>query len=186
MTIEVCPFHADEGIRGVLLADDVGTETFECDRSGHPHAGPWRWSRVPAPPEHDGVSGLAAELGLDVELPAAVASYDGRWVEYGLVERAYALAHPEGFQQLIDAYGHTHLQPSQYTASAYLARTLGDLSRVGTVLFHSGRGTGRWSYNTDISYWAVAPVPDWKDRLTWATAGVDVDYVSSTEPASRN
>jgi hypothetical protein len=48
---------------------------------------------------------------------------------------------------------------------------------VGTVLFHAGRGTGRWSYNSDISYWALRPAPDWEDRLTWDEAGADVDYV---------
>jgi len=184
MTIEVCPFHGDEGVSGVPLGDEAGTVAFECDRSGHPEPGPFRWSRVPEPPAVPGMSGLAAELGLDSELPAAVASYGGRWVEYGLVERAYALAHPAGFQRLLDAYGHTHLQPSQYTASAYIARTLGDLSRLGTVLFHTGRGTGRWSYNSDISYWAVAPEPDWGDHLTWAASGFDVDYIPTAGRAA--
>ncbi len=73
-------------------------------------------------------------------------------MEYGLVERAYALGRRNDFQQLLDTYGHTHFRPSRYTVSAHLARTLGGLSRLGTVLFHAGRGTGRWSYNSDISY----------------------------------
>ena len=177
MTIQVCPFHADEGTHGTPLQDEARTEMFECHRRGHPRPGPWTWSSVPEPPNAAGVSGMAAELGLHLELPAAVATYGGRWVDYGLVERAYAQAHPNDFRRLLALYGHTHLAPSQYTASAYLARTLGELSRLGTVLFHPGRGTGRWSYNSDISYWAIPPEPDWDNRLTWHEAGAEIDYV---------
>ncbi len=178
MTIQVCPFHADEGIHGVPLHDEAKTEVFACRRQGHPRPGPWIWSFVPEPPHAAGASGLAAALGLHVELPAALSSYPGQWVEYGLVERAYAQAHPEDFRKLVRRHGHTHLAPSQYTASAYLARTLGELSRRGNVLFRPGRGTGRWSYNSDISYWALPPEPNWDDRLSWEQAAVEVDYLS--------
>src|SRR3954454_22881718 len=109
MTIHVCPFHADEGIHGRRLHDEAKTEVFECRRQGHPRPGPWTWSFVPEPPHAAGVSGLAAELGLHLELPAALNSYPGQWVEYGLVERAYAQAHPEDFRRLVQRYGHTHL-----------------------------------------------------------------------------
>lgn len=177
MAIQVCPFHADEGVRGTPLHDEAGTTAFECQRRGHPRPGPWTWSSVPEPPSSMAASGLAAELGLHTELPAAIASHGGRWVEYGLVERAYARTQPEDFRRIVRTYGHNHLAPSQYTASAYLARTLGDLSRHGTVLFRVGRATGRWSYNEAISYWAVSPEPDWNNRLSWEDAAATMDYV---------
>ena len=183
MTIQVCPFHAEEAVHGVALGDEARTESFTCSLNGHPKPGPWTWSWAPEPPTADGVSGLAAELSLDFELPTAIASYGRRWVEYGLVERAYAHAKPDDFAYLLSLYGHTEQSDAkrpmpQYTVSAYLARTLGDLSRVGAVLFHQGPGTGRWKYNENISYWAVTPEPPWDERLTWESQGVEVDYVS--------
>jgi hypothetical protein len=45
------------------------------------------------------------------------------------------------------------------------------------VLFHPGRGTGRWNYNSDIYYGALPPEPDWEDRLSWHAAGAEMDYV---------
>ncbi len=44
MMLEVCPFHADEGIRGVLFDDDIGTGSSGCDWSGRPGPGSWRCS----------------------------------------------------------------------------------------------------------------------------------------------
>ena len=35
-----------------------------------------------------GLTGMAEELGLDVELPAAIAALGNGWFEYGLVERS--------------------------------------------------------------------------------------------------
>src|SRR4051794_10720649 len=191
MSFQYCPFHADEAVQGAPVGDEARSEAFECQRSaGHPTSGPHAWSWAPEPPGAEGVGGLAAELSLDFELPNAIASYNGRWVEYGLVERAYAIARPNDFARLLKLYGHTVLDEKvasktiggrQYTVSAYLARTLGDLSRHGAVLFRQGKGTGRWSYNEGISYWAVGPEsPEWDDRLTWDAAAVDVDYVSSS------
>ena len=65
----------------------------------------------------------------------------------------------------------------KYTASAFLARALGDLSRTGSTLFHPGKATGRWAYNTDISWWALAPEPEWSQRLSWEDTGLSMDYV---------
>jgi len=120
---------------------------------------------------------LATDLGLAVELPAALASFPGRWVEYGVVEHAYATANPSDFALLVDRYGHTAIKASKYTASAFLARTLGDLSRSGDVLFHEGPATGRWKYNGVISWWSLPPEPDWSPDVSWAQTGLTMDYV---------
>lgn len=65
----------------------------------------------------------------------------------------------------------------RYTVSSYLARTLSDLSRIGTVLYHPGVATGRWSYNSGISGWSIPPAPDWSSRLAWADPQHSIAYV---------
>lgn len=166
--MQVCAFHADEGISPVRLDDEVGTWQFTCDRAkGHPIDGPYTWISVPEPPAAPGISGLAQELNLHIELPAALGEHRGHWVEYGVVEEAYARRNPQDFGRLVDAYGHTAIRAKSYTASAYLARTLGDLSRMGTVLYHAGPATGRWSYNAGISWWTLPPEPVWSPARSW-------------------
>jgi hypothetical protein len=176
---QVCPFHADEDIRGVPAGSEEGSLSFTCPRTrGHPHDGPHNWLYVPQPEGPPGVDGYAAELGLAVELPAAIAQYRGQWIEYGIAERAYALRRPDDFAAIVSRYGHNAVSPKQYTASAFLAGVLGVLSKHGTVLYHIGPATGRWKYNGTISWWAVAPTPDWESaRLSWSGSGQDMSYV---------
>ncbi|MDP9435986.1 MAG: hypothetical protein M3P93_12660 [Actinomycetota bacterium] len=89
MSGQVCPFHTDEWSPGQRPAD--GTIAHSCTRrDGHPSPAPWSWLEVPPPPPVHGISGLAEELNLASELPAALASLGPGWFEYGLVERAYA------------------------------------------------------------------------------------------------
>jgi hypothetical protein len=176
---QVCPFHADEDILGVAVGGNDGALIFTCLRgTGHAQPGPHSWLQVPQPEGLPGIDGYAAELGLVSELPAAIGQYKGSWIEYGVVERAYALRRPEDFAAILSRYGHKALEPRQYTASAFLAGVLGVLSRHGTVLYHLGPATGRWSYNDKISWWSVAPTPDWDSaRLSWADSGDDVSYI---------
>jgi hypothetical protein len=77
------------------------------------------------------MSGLAQDLGLDTELPAALAALRSGWFEYGLVERSYAQRQPHGFARMVQQWGHTAIAHKQYTASAYIARVLGQLGRKG-------------------------------------------------------
>jgi len=166
MSRQVCPFHTDESVVGQLLDD--GSTSFECDRaSGHPGNQPWFWLATPEPPSVPELSGLAEELGLEHELPAAIADLGHDWFEYGLVERSYAQRQPEGFARMVAQWGHTAIDKKQYTASAYLAGTLGRLSRRSAVAYHPGVGTGRWSYNTNISWWSTMPPGDWNNRTAW-------------------
>ena len=83
MTVrEVCPFHADDDVAGAWVSDEVGW-SFTCDRRGHPQPGPFSWLRPPEPPDIGEMTGIAAELGLDVSLPEVLKEYRGTWVEYG-------------------------------------------------------------------------------------------------------
>ena len=187
VTRQVCPFHADEDIQGVPTGSGDGSLFFICPRTrGHPHGGPHSWLQVPQPESLPGIDGYAAELGLAAELPAAIAHYRGQWIEYGVAERAYALQCPDDFAAIVSRYGHNAVRPEQYTASAFLAGVLGVLSKRGTVLYHLGPATGRWKYNGTISWWAVAPAPDWESsRLSWSDIGQDMSYVPGAADTSR-
>lgn len=183
MSMQICHFHTDEGIQGKPLSGDGdGTLTFTCPRTkGHPQPGAYMWLQAPPPPDSKALGELATDLGLAVELPAALATFRGQWVEYGVVEHAYAAANPKDFALLVQRYGHSAVNRGQYTASAFLARTLGDLSRSGDVLFHEGPATGRWSYNGKISWWALAPEPQWSPETSWAETGLTMDHVPGNQ-----
>jgi hypothetical protein len=74
---QVCPFHADEDIRGIPAGSDDGSLSFTCARTrGHP-LGVHSWLYVPQPDGLPGIEGYAAELGLATELPGAIAQYPG-------------------------------------------------------------------------------------------------------------
>lgn len=175
----VCHFHADEGIRGTATGDADGSFEYICTRTnGHPGPGAYTWLMVPEPPDLAGADGIAAQYGLHTELPAAIAQFAGRWVEYGVVEHAYATAHPHDFAELLKRYGHTEIKAARYTVSSFLAKTLGDLSRYGSVNYHGGPATGRWSYNHGISWWSVGEPLAWEQRLSWEDTGHDMSYVT--------
>lgn len=173
---EVCPFHADDDVVGVWVSDEVGW-SFSCDRRRHPQPGPYTWLRPAEAPDLEELTGIAAELRLDVHLPAALGEYRGMWVEYGILERAYALAHPQDWQFLMDRYSHTAVAAKRYTVSAFLGGVLGRLWRRGVVASMTGEATGRWQYNRTTGYWALFPEPDRRHRLSWADSGFTVEYV---------
>jgi hypothetical protein len=174
---QVCPFHSDEDVLGSPLGND-GSYVFVCElRRGHPAPGPYSWVQSPEPPDQAGIGGLAEELRLDLELPAALGAYRGRWVEYGVLEATYAARNPSDFAQLVGRYGHTAIKPTRYSASAFLAFTLGRLSLDGSILFHIGPATGRWSYNGQIFWWALPPAPPWTERVSWGELARSMNYV---------
>jgi len=176
---QVCPFHADEDTAGVPTGREDSSVQFTCRlTSGHPRTGPHTWLYVPEPPGLAGITGYAAELGLAQEMPAAIAEYRGKWIEYGVVEHKYAARCPKDFAEIVGRYGHTAIKPSRYTASAFLAGVLGALSRQGSLLYHSGPATGHWHYNGTISWWSLPPEPDWNSsKLSWADTGCGMSYV---------
>ncbi len=99
-----------------------------------------------------------------------MAALGAGWWEYGLVERSYASRCPDGWARMVEQWGHTAIAAKRYTASSYLAGTLGRLSRLAAVAYHPGVGTGRWSYNTDISWWSSLPPEDWSQRTPGPTS----------------
>lgn len=123
------------------------------------------------------LDGIAAQLSLDVHLPAVLRLYPEVWVEYGVLERDYASAHPADWQFLIDRYSHTAVAAKRYTATAFLGGVLGRLWRAGDIAGFTGPATGRWSYNREVGYWSLFPEPPQDRRLTWADTGHTMGYV---------
>jgi hypothetical protein len=176
MVFQVCPMHTLEEVRGAWVSDDVGW-SFTCPLPHDPTGVEFTWLAPPEIREGREASGVAEEFGLWVEIPAVLKQFSGTWVEYGVFERAYATSHDRDWLELVDRYGHTARAAKRYTVSAFLAATLGSLARSGALGFHSGPATGRWDYNSVISYWALPPEPDWGSRLSWVDSGADVSYV---------
>ena len=63
---------------------------------------------------------------------------------------------------------------------AETVRLAGTLSRLAAVGYHPGVGAGRWSYNSDVSWWSTVPPADWGQRTAW------VEVVGDTEEAARH
>ena len=173
---EVCPLHAMDDYAGVWVSDEVG-HVFTCTRADHPVPGHYTWFRPPPPPSLGELTGLAEELQLDVNLPAALSQFHGIWVEYGVLEQAYAVANPKDWAFLMQRYSHTAVAAKRYTATAFLAGVLARLCERSAVSVRDGQATGRWSYNGRCGYYTLPPEPDWNKRLTWEGSGLTVEYV---------
>lgn len=158
-----------------------GATLLTCDGGGHE---PRTWAKYEEPVGLPARDGLGEELGIYEDLPALL-SQDEPVVEYGVVEHRNALAHPEEYRVLIERYGHTALAPSRYTASAFLARALGQLTREGAVVFRSVPATGRWHYNGQISGWCLpgTPAESADEVLSWAEFANQNDIDPATWPA---
>ena len=74
---------------------------------------------------------MASDLGLARDLLEALGLFAGAWVEYGVLEQAYARSNPTAFALLVETYGHRLLSAPRYTASAYISRTLVQMGRAG-------------------------------------------------------
>jgi len=189
---QICPFHTDEFIAATYIGSETVEYEYTCPRQQHPTPGPFTWPFVPAPVKLPGDSlGLGLEIALPKAVKAATSAQGTTWVEYGLIEAAYAKANPQDWATLLKTYSHTHYcathaerQALSYTASKYLARSLGSLNKEGTLVCHKGPGTGRWDYDQPISYYSIPPGGDWDSRTTWQESRIEMtDYMPETKPS---
>ena len=181
---QICPQHSDEEVQGEPLDNDAWR--FRCERRGHVRPGPIEWLHVEPPPGLNEGDGICAEYNLYSELKEAIASVaSDKWVEYGLIERAYAERRPDDFAALVARYGHTSIKGKRYTVSALLGGALGRLTSRGDVYFRWEPATQYWRYNSRIGWFCVSPVaPDWENRVSCdSTDGYDVrSYVPGAQP----
>ena len=187
---QICPFHTDEFLHPVFIGSETTEYEFTCPLTNHPVPGAFSWPWTSEP------SGLGSALGLDLSfsLPKAVRdaseAVGGGTVEYGLVERAWALANPDDWTMLLKRFDHrffrmgmANQQELPYTASRYLAGRLGALGKHGDVLYSSGRGTGYWSFLRNVSYWTPNSVEPAAKVTSWLEAGVAMeDYMPAARP----
>jgi hypothetical protein len=181
MPSEICPMHIDEQCEGVFLGDELGW-SFTCSLKSHPEPGPYTWIREPKAPDLQALSGIAAELELDVKIVDILKQREGLWIEYGVLEHDFALAYPKDWAFLVDRYGHAAIAATQYSATSFLAGVLGRLGRAAVIDIIDGPATGRWG--TDgimkykrLGYFALPPGPNKDSRLTCSDASVTAAYV---------
>ncbi len=162
-----CPkcFTADEVTQRKSID---GLWTFTCDyRSEHEDAAAHVWdaSNEDSPVEGDVRQSLSPYLS---PLRACLTP-DEPYVEYGIVEWRFRALAPRLFSDLVAEHGHTQLNPipSKKSSSAYLAQALGLLAADGELVRVYGPATGAWSYNGQVTYWAVPPGPPTTSRLSW-------------------
>jgi hypothetical protein len=160
----VCALCGHDDEVAIMPSPDGGSWQYTCPPGPH-HAELHVWT-VAEPTTFIGRDGVTAEFGLYDDLPALVVSGEP-WVEYGLVEHRYKLAHPQTYNALLDRYGHRAKQPKPFTMSAFIAGALGQLAREGVLAYKWGPATGYWSYNGKVSYWAVPPAPAESRTVTW-------------------
>jgi hypothetical protein len=163
--ILVCPDCAHDDDVSVLVAPAGDEWIYTCRYAGHRTPVDWTKKRVA---EVEAADGIMAELGLYEDLPRCLVSGEP-WVEYGIVEHRYKLLRPEVyFGHLLPKYSHTAVGPKSYTLSAFLAHALSRLRALGDIDYRWGKATGYWDYNSQVSYWALVPVPPDEPVVTWS------------------
>lgn len=160
----VCPLCGTQDDLEPPTALPDGAWQFVCN--GYHDPTPWTFEVSADAKVATHHQGLATELGMWEDLPAVLVSEQPP-AEYGVVEYRYALAHPSEYAELVKLYGHTADGPKKYTASAFIAKTLGQLATDGVLIHSAGPATGYWSYNGTISYWSPASVAAPSVALTW-------------------
>lgn len=175
---EVCPMHTEEDPQEGISVPESGGWAFTCPiTTGHAYPGSYSWERTQPPPDLPEIGELAIELGLDIALPEIVSEFGTTWVEYGVVEQAFAAQHPDAFEFLVKRYGHTAIASTTYSSSAFIGATLNRLAAHGEFEVRRERATGRWSYNQDVTWCAASPSGDWSNRISWASRDADMFYV---------
>lgn len=179
---EPCPLHPDQVVHAMTVVSETMDYLYICRRlEGHGLPGTYSWSWLATAPATE-LPGLELDGALLTAVETASSEQGGGWVEYGLVERAYALAHPADWQALLDTYSHRRYLPDgasrrkqPYTASRRLGAALGAARRRQDVNFRQGPGTGFWAYNSTISYFAPLSVDPSAGTCTWSASGHDMD-----------
>jgi hypothetical protein len=187
--IITCPrcFSFDD-VRPPRRHPDGRTE-YTCTGE-HDGAGAYTWSTAPAVaevpagrtatarksgPRSSGAprTGANADSAAIDELlePLLACVHPGEpFVEYGVVEYRFRLAHPELFVAHVRERGHMMLGTRRGLASASttrFAKALARLEKAGELVMVKGPGTGAWRHDQAIGYWARPPRPS-GPLLTWS------------------
>jgi len=154
-----------------------GEWVASCESDRHM---PYEW-RPAGQSQSQVQSGLSTHFGLGEELgiyDALLGCIHGGFAEYGVIEYRYSQDNPDDYATLVERYGHRALAPTQYSASVYLSRQLGQMWRDGRIAGRWAPATGYWAYNGQIGAYGPAGTPESAGCLSWAefatsTLGVD-------------
>jgi hypothetical protein len=178
-TRQVCALCGSDDF--VTLGSD-GPDLWKFTCTGTHHYEPYVWQPTAERVAAVGRSGMGEDLGVYDDLLACVAA--GERVEYGIVEHRFALRSPSTYRQLVETYGHTSIAPTNYSASSFLARALGQLSREGLLQLGESPATGFWSYNGTISSWGQPGEPETTPLYSWASFAAENDFDPTEWPAT--
>ncbi len=154
-------YTGDDARVDLVEVTELGEAVVECEDGD-------RWVlSAPQAGATDGTGreGVLEDLGVYQALLDTFAP-GGDFVEYGVVEHRFAKENPRLYADLVRTYGHTAIESRRFTVSSLLAGALSLLERDGSLDRESGRATGRWDYNGQVSYWALLPTPA-SGRTTW-------------------
>ncbi len=164
MTRHVCPMCSyDDSIIEFL---DDGKQTLYCEDCDYPWT-PTQRSNGRSNLEARG--GIGEEWGVYDALIQCVDDSD-QWLEYGIIEHRYKLAHPSTYTQMVRRWGHTTQGKTKYSASSFLGGCLGRLATEGAISTRRHRiTTGYWSYLPEVTHAAGVPAPPDDAFLSWHT-----------------
>lgn len=166
MNRQVCPMCALDDYL-VIFQSEEDPQTIELRCEG-PDCARYTWTPTVQTRNVSIRTGIAESYGVFDDLLACIGPEEP-WLEYGIVEYRYARLRPALYlDEFIPRWGHTSIAPTQYTVSSFLGGALGALWRSGDIDNVYGPATGRWSYNTQISYVTRPRSPQTDVRVTWA------------------
>lgn len=155
-------------------ADDVSYQrlpdhmlVYVCS-GAHGGDGPHTWTRstkglVAEDAAPEGVTDELMEPLLRCLIPSEP------FVEYGVVEYRFRGRFPDLFRAHVFDRGHVLTGKTVATASSVrFGVALYRLIRTGEVLSRHGPATGAWSYNGQVTYWAIPPEPG-DEPISWAS-----------------
>lgn len=172
--ILTCPacFSADD-VTAERAPDGFGFLYTCANGRRHDDAHPAVWQ---ADPESDARSCVVGDgvLGDLYEPLVAVLQPGEPFLEHGIIEARLRQTAWDVFARHVEEAGHVAFGDIRNTASNRIGMALGQLRGRGIVVDKRLPGTGAWSYNTDIGFWALAPAEPGRPVRTW------VDHAAAT------
>ena len=140
----------------IEFLNEDGEQVLHCKDCGY------SWTpirRSTGPSNLSARNGIGEELGVYEALITCVDNSD-QWLEYGIIEHRYKLAHPSTCARMVERWGHTKKAITKYSASSFLGGCLGRLAREGAISARRHRiTTGHWSYLPEVTHTASVPAP---------------------------
>jgi hypothetical protein len=165
--IITCPacYSADD-VSADRAPDNAGFLYTCVNNRRHDDGRPAVWQADPEAGERSTALGDGVLSDLYEPLLATLRSGEP-YLEHGIVEQRLREIAWDVFARHVDEAGHVAFGAIRNTASNRIGMALGQLRARGLVVDRRLPGTGSWSFNPDIGYWALAPAVPGVGVLTW-------------------